>query len=143
YKANRTSMRKAINCCAHSNALPEIIIAEYGSGAPEVHGAKEHWDYRDYLRDKECQAHHTVQDICEFSKHGPGVRRLVPPKRFPDREVSVQVVKVRGENPGLLLALTNHRLVITYRQGGRREYMDDVLADVVASWEAIFERDGL
>ena len=28
YKADPVSMRKAINCCAHSNALPEIIFAK-------------------------------------------------------------------------------------------------------------------
>ena len=139
YKADPVSMRKAINCCAHSNALPEIIFAKYRSGA-QVHGATSYERYREHLRLRESQAHHTVRDICEFSKHGPGLHRQRP-KTPPERKVSVQGAKVESGYQ-LLLALTNHRLVITH-QDGRREYMDDVLAQVVASWQAIFKRDGL
>jgi hypothetical protein len=140
YKADPASMRKAINCCAHSNALPEIIFAEYGSGAPEVQGATTYEQYRKHLRLRESQAHHTVRDICEFSKHGPGLHRQRP-KTTPERKVSVQGAKVESAYQ-LLLALTNHSLVITH-QDGRTEYMDEVLAQVVASWEGLFERDGL
>lgn len=31
HKKNPLSMRKVITCCALSNAMPEIIFAEYGS----------------------------------------------------------------------------------------------------------------
>src|ERR1035437_3146722 len=31
YKAQPLSMRKAINCCALANSLPEIVYAQYGS----------------------------------------------------------------------------------------------------------------
>ena len=46
-----TVIRKAINCCSLSNAMPEIIFAEYKDTASQkVYGAKRHEDYRDYLR---------------------------------------------------------------------------------------------
>jgi len=66
-----TVMRKAINCCSLSNAMPEIIFAEYKDTAPQkVHGAERHEDYRDYLR-RECEAHHTVRDFLRFQQARP------------------------------------------------------------------------
>jgi hypothetical protein len=38
--------RKAINCCAYSNALPEIIFAKYGHTEPQkVQGTTSQGDY--------------------------------------------------------------------------------------------------
>jgi hypothetical protein len=55
-KKNPLSMRKVITCCALSNAMPEIIFAEYGSTElQKVHGTKGHADYREHLRG-ECEA---------------------------------------------------------------------------------------
>ena len=60
FKRDPAFVRKAIICCALSNALPEIIFAKYGSTEPhKVHNATSHDKYRDYLRE-ECEAHHTV-----------------------------------------------------------------------------------
>jgi len=139
-------VRKAINCCALSNALPEIIFAEYGSTEPhKVHGTKCHGDYRKHLR-RECEAHHTVRDICDFSKHGPQLRRET--QKGPSA-VSVSSVKPIRRMEGIyqgLLALMNHREVerlMIEHKNGRRELMDDVLGHVIASWNVIFARDGL
>jgi hypothetical protein len=140
HKKNPLSMRKVITCCALSNAMPEIIFAEYGSTEPQkVHGAKGHADYREHLRG-ECEAHHTVRDICDFSKHGPRLNRA---------SVSVQdakhIIRQEGFFRGLL-AVTQiqevERLVITY-QDGRKQLMDEILAQVINSWEVIFKRDRL
>jgi hypothetical protein len=143
YKEYRNSpeiVRKAISCCAFSNALPEIIFAEYASKEPKkVHGAKSQLHYREHLR-RECESHHTVRDICDFNKHGPGLSHS---------SVSVKDAKpirrVEGFFRGLL-ALTEtrevERLVITH-QNGRMELMDDVLKQVVDSWDVIFARDRL
>jgi hypothetical protein len=143
-----TVMRKAINCCSLSNAMPEIIFAEYKDTAPQkVNGAKCHEDYRDYLR-CECEAHHTVRDFCDFSKHGPVLRRQKPKVPAAVR-VSVRdakhIIRQEGVFRGLL-AITQikeiERLVVTHRDG-REQPMDEVLAQVINSWEVIFKRDGL
>jgi hypothetical protein len=71
FRQSPAFVRKAINCCAQSNALPEIIFAEYGLTRPQkIHRAKSALDYREHLR-RDCEAHHTVRDICDFCKHGP------------------------------------------------------------------------
>jgi hypothetical protein len=140
FRRDPAFVRKAIICCALSNALPEIIFAEYGSTEPHrVHNATSHYKYRDYLRG-ECEAHHTVRDICDFSKHGPKLHRA---------SVSVTDTKlIRRVESFLygLLALTMHReverLMIEHKDG-RTELMDDVLQQVIGSWDAIFTRDGL
>jgi hypothetical protein len=140
YRHTPAFVRKAIICCALSNAMPEIIFAEYGSTEPHrVHGAKSHGDYREHLRG-ECEAHHAVRDICDFSKHGPSLSRA---------SVSVKGTKLIRRMEGIfqgLLALTTHRevekLMITHKDG-RTQLMDDVLEQVVASWDVIFPRDGL
>jgi len=137
----RVSIRKAINCCAHSNAMPEIIFAQYHDTEPEkVHHAKDHKAYRDHLQ-AQCKAHLTVRDLCDYSKHGPTLGRP---------SVSVQDAKrIEGEEgfpTGLLLALTQshkvERLVITH-QDGRTELLDEVLEQVITSWKTIFEQDRL
>jgi hypothetical protein len=140
YKKNPLSMRKVITCCALSNAMPEIIFAEYGSTEPQkVHGAKDHGGYRERLR-RECEAHHTVRDICDFSKHGPELDRP---------SVSVQHTRHTILQEGVfraLLALTQiqevGRLVVTF-QDGRKELMDEILVQVINSWDVIFKRDRL
>jgi hypothetical protein len=140
FKRDPAFVRKAIICCALSNALPEIIFAEYRFTEPHrVHHVKSLLDYREYLRG-ECEAHHTVRDICDFSKHGPKLHR---------ESVSVRSAKPIRRLEGIyqgLLALTGHReiekLVIEHKDG-RTELIDDVLQQVVASWDAIFPRDGL
>jgi hypothetical protein len=142
-----TVMRKAINCCSLSNAMPEIIFAEYkDTAAQKVHGVKRHEDYRDYLR-RECEAHHTVRDFCDFSKHGPVLRRQK--STVPAARVSVQdakhIIRQEGVFRGLL-AITQikeiERLVVTHLDG-REQPMDEVLAQVINSWEVIFKRDAL
>jgi hypothetical protein len=63
--------------------------------------------------------------------------------------LSVKVTKLIKRKEGFfrgLLALTEtrevERLEITH-QDGRTELMDQVLAQVIASWDVIFPRDGL
>jgi hypothetical protein len=144
----RVSMRKAINCCALSNALPEIIFAQYGDTEREkVHGTKSSSAYREHLR-KECEVHHTVRDICDFSKHGPNLDRRDNPKH-PQR-VSVQNAKlirrIESFASGLLLVIPQHReverLVVLHRDE-RTELLDDILEQVTTSWRAIFGQDKL
>ena len=140
FRRDPAFVRKAINCCALSNALPEIIFAEYGSTEPHrVHGATSLWHYRDYLKGQ-CEAHHTVRDICDFSKHGPRLNR--PCVTVKDANL---VKRVEGFFQGLL-ALTSHReverLMISHLDG-RTQLMDDILRQVIASWDVIFARDGL
>ena len=68
YRDNRLSMRKAINCCGLSNALPEVITA-HRNPTDSPKDLKEKSDtYREQLRQRR-QAHHTVRDFCEYSKH--------------------------------------------------------------------------
>jgi hypothetical protein len=53
FRRDPAFFRKAIICCTLSNALPEIIFAEYGSTEPhKVHNATSHNKYRDYLHAK-------------------------------------------------------------------------------------------
>ena len=136
----RVSMRKAINCCALSNALPEIIFTQYGDTEPQkVHNAKSHNAYRDYLQ-TQCTAHLTVRDICEFSKHGPTLWR---------KSVSVQDAKRIKRKEGFLaglLKLPMEREVerLEVRHGdGRTEFLDEILEQVITSWKTIFDRDKL
>ena len=102
--------------------------------------------YREELRQR-CQAHHTVRDICEFYKHGPTLRRQSKPE---PRKVSVQIVKriiqLEGFYQGLA-ALTEtrevERLEIRHERDGRTESIDQVLEQVIASWNTIFDQDKL
>ena len=90
----------------------------------KVHNATSHDKYRDYLRE-ECEAHHTVRDICDFSKHGPKLHRA-----------SVSVTDTK------LIRRVIERLMISHKDG-RTQLIDDVLEQIVASWDVIFPRDGL
>jgi hypothetical protein len=68
YQDNRLSMRKAINCCGLANALPEIITAyKTPTDGPDAHKRKA-VEYRQWRRER-CEAHHTVRDFCDYSKH--------------------------------------------------------------------------
>jgi len=140
FKHSPVFVRKAINCCALSNALPEIIFAEYGLTDPrKVHGTTSPTGYREHLR-RECEAHHTIRDVCDFSKHGPRLHRS---------SVTVRDAKLIRRVEAFvfgLLALTSHREVVRLmieHKDGRTELMDDVLEQVIASWDVIFRRDGL
>jgi hypothetical protein len=146
----RVSIRKAINCCGHSNALPEIIFAHYSDTEPKkVHHTNNHNAYRAHLQ-AQCKAHLTVQDICEFYKHGPTLRRQSPTAR---PRVSVQIVNRIIRQEGFfrgLLGLTENReverLEVRHEREGRTERtepMDEVLEQVIASWSAIFDEDTL
>ena len=140
FRRDPAFVRKAIICCALWNALPEIIFAEYGSTEPHrVHNVTSHCKYRDYLRG-ECEAHHTVRDICDFSKHGPKLHR--PSVSVTDTKL---IRRVESFVFGLLKLAMNReveRLMIEHKDG-RTELMDDVLQQVIASWDAIFARDEL
>jgi hypothetical protein len=133
------SMRKAINCCGLSNALPEIITAHRNPtdrpGVLKVKAAA----YREELRQR-CQAHHTVRDFCDFSKHAKLTRESV------SLEEAECIKQTKGSSVGLLLALTHAHdaeLLVIRHQDGRKEYMDEVLEQVIASWKAIFNEDSL
>jgi hypothetical protein len=98
--------------------------------------------YRKHLR-KQCEAHHTVRDICDYSKHGPNLD-----KRSKDQPVSVHdselIVRQEGFSVGALLVLTQSREVERLEvrhKNGRTEH--EVLKQVIASWNAIFDEDGL
>jgi hypothetical protein len=68
YLDNPLSMRKAINCCALSNALPEIITAHKNPADPPDAHKRKAAAYREQLR-RRCEAHHTVRDFCDYGKH--------------------------------------------------------------------------
>lgn len=148
HKKNPVSMRKVITCCALSNAMPEIVFAEYGSTEPQkVHGANDHGAYRRHLRG-ECEAHHTVRDICDFSKHGPVLGRQkpeVPAALRVSMRDAKHIIRQEGIFRGLL-AITQiqeiERLVITH-EDGREQPIGEVLAQAIKSWEMIFKRDRL
>src|SRR5258705_424132 len=139
YQRETLSRRKAINCCTFANALPEIIFAHYGnSESAKVHNIKCPRAYRDYLR-SQSEAHHTVRDLCDFSKHLKLDRKSVNAQQIE------RTARKEGHFVGLL-ALTQsksvERLVVTF-QNVATEIMDNILKDVLASWETIFQRDRL
>jgi hypothetical protein len=146
FKRNPAFVRKAIICCALSNSLPEIIFAEYGRTEPhKVHGAKSHADYRVYLRGQ-CEAHHTVRDICDFSKHGPQLDKRIKGRSAVSVRNTKLIKRIEAIYQGLLLGMMSHREVerlVVMHLDGRTELMDDVLKQVVDSWDRIFARDGL
>ena len=79
--------------------------------------------------------------------HGPTLRRQFKPE---PRKVSVQIVKriiqLEGFYQGLA-ALTEtrevERLEIRHERDGRTESIDQVLEQVIASWNTIFDQDKL
>ena len=137
YKAEPLSLRKAICCFGFSNALPEIIFARYGTSEPlKVHNKNKPEEYREYLR-TECEDHHTVRDLCDFSKHAVLGRASVAVKKTEQKK--------REEYTGLTLLIgfcETERLVVTF-QNGNEKIMDEILKNVVESWKNIFERDRL
>ena len=139
YKAQPLSMRKAINCCALANSLPEIVYAQYGSSNPlKVHNTTSQYAYRDYLR-TQSEAHHTVRDLCDFSKHAVLDRKSV------NVRTAAQQKRLEGFFQGLLALTTTReveRLIVTFRDGTEK-IIDEILNEAVTSWNAIFSRDGL
>ena len=139
YQDNRLSMRKAINCCGLSNALPEVITALRNPTDPPNDLKVKANTYREELR-RRCAAHHTVRDFCEYSKHVKLGRKSV------SVEEAKRIKLIKGSPVGLLLALTHAHdveLLVLRHQDGREEYMDDVLEQVITSWNAILDEDGL
>jgi hypothetical protein len=136
---NRLSMRKAINCCGLSNALPEVITA-YHNPTDSPKDLKDKADtYREQLRQR-CGAHHTVRDFCEYSKHVKLRRKSVSVKE------AERIKQTEGSPVGLLLALTHSQdaeFLVLRHQDDREEYMDVVLEQVLASWNATLDEDGL
>jgi hypothetical protein len=129
------SMRKAINCCGLSNALPEVIIAHQNSADPPEALKRKAAAYRKQLSQR-CQAHHTVRDFCDYSKHVKLGRKCV------SLEEAKRINQKKGSPVGLLLVLTHSQdveLLVLRHQDGREEYMDQVLAQVIASWNTIFD----
>jgi hypothetical protein len=139
YRDNPLSMRKAINCCGLSNALPEVIIAHQNpADPPDVHDRKAD-AYRKQL-EKRCQAHHTVRDFCDYSKHVKFGRKRVSVKE------AERIKHTKGSSIGLLLLLTHpqdEELLVLRHQDGRVEYMGEVLAQVIDSWNAILDENNL
>ena len=139
YRDNRLSMRKAINCCGLANALPEIVTAHKNpTDPPDAHKHKA-VEYREQLRQR-CDAHHTVRDFCDYSKHVKLGRKSVSVK-----EVE-RIKQTKGSPMGLLLALTypqDVELLVLRHEDGREEYVDEVLEQVIASWNAILDEDKL
>jgi hypothetical protein len=139
YRDNRLSMRKAINCCGLSNALPEIITAHHNPTDPPKDLQVKADSYREQLRQR-CEAHHTVRDFCDYSKHVKLRRKSVSVKE------AERIKQTKGSPVGLLLALTHSQdaeFLVLRHQDDREEYMDVVLEQVIASWNATLDEDGL
>jgi hypothetical protein len=139
YRDDLLSMRKAINCCGLSNALPEVIIVHKNPADPPEALKCKVDAYRERLK-KRCPAHHTVRDFCDYSKHVKLTRK----------SVSVQEVErirhEKGSPIGLTLVFTHPQdveLLALTHQGGRVEYMEEVLAQVIASWNEILDENNL
>ena len=77
----RVSMRKAINCCALSNALPEIITAHKNPTDPPKVLKNKTTAYRRYLQ-TQCKAHHTVRDIRALGRAPARTRARVRCRRW-------------------------------------------------------------
>jgi len=57
-----------------------------------------------------------------------------------------RIKQTKGSPVGLLLTLMHSQdaeLIVLRHQDGREEYMDEVLAQVIASWNAILDEDKL
>ena len=126
-------MRKAINCCALSNALPEVIIVHRNL-------KKKAGDYREQLRQL-CPAHHTVRDFCDTSKHVTLDRKSVSLKEA-ERIKAMTMGSPMGLGLHFLHAADVYVLVLRHKDG-REEYMDNVLKQVIASWNEILDEDKL
>jgi hypothetical protein len=139
YQDNPLSMRKAINCCGLSNALPEVITAHrYPTDPPNDLKIKAD-TYRNQLRER-CEAHHTVRDFCEYSKHVKLRRKTVSVKE------AERIKQTTGSPMGLLLVLTHsqdNELLVLRHLDGREEYMGNVLEQVLGDWNAILDEENL
>jgi hypothetical protein len=131
-------MRKAINCCALSDALPEVISAHRNPTDPPTDIKKKADDYRERLRQL-CEAHHTVRDFCDASKHVTLSRKSV------SLEEAARIKAItKGSPMGLALVFTHAQdvyLLVLRHKDGREEYMDNVLKQVIASWNVILDED--
>jgi hypothetical protein len=140
FAENPLSIRKALTCCFFSNALPEVVFKTYETGDKgKVHNAASSGAYRDHLREKESAAHHTVRDLCDFSKH------VYVTLRKPMVTQVAHGMRKEGIMQGLL-ALTREqeieRLLVTFEDGSTQT-MQEVLDKALRSWEEIFTRDKL
>src|SRR5262249_8644198 len=127
YRDDRLSMRKAINCCGLSNALPEVIIAHKNPADPRKALKDKSNAYREQVG-QGCDAHNTVRDFCEYSKHVKLRRKTVT------LQESERIKQTKGSPIGLLLTLTHPEdaeFLVLRHQDGRVEYMDDVLEQVI------------
>ena len=97
YRDNRLSMRKAINCCGLSNALPEVITAHHNP----TDSPKDLKDKVGTYREQRCEAHHTVRDFCEYSKHVKLRRKSVSVKE------AERIKQTKGSPVGLTLMFTH------------------------------------
>jgi hypothetical protein len=139
YRDNRLSIRKAINCCGLSNALPEVITAHHNPADPPEDLKPKADAYREEL-ERRCEAHRTVRDFCEYSKHVKLRRKSVSVKE------AERIKQTKGSPVGLLLTLTHSQgaeFLVLRHQDGHEEYMDVVLEQVIASWNEILEEDKL
>ena len=132
-------MRKAINCCGFADALPEIVFLQYGRSEPaKVHNATDLGSYRAYLR-KNSRGHHTVRDLCDLSKRSVLRREPVEGRAA---EKTKRWEKIRQGLLAFTTAKELEKLVVTF-ENGRTRVMDEVLREVVDSWNRIFRKDGL
>jgi hypothetical protein len=139
YRDNRLSMRKAINCCGLSNALPEVITAHRNPTDPPKDLKVKADTYREQLQQR-CKAHLTVRDFCEYSKHVKLRRKSV------SVEEAKRIKQIKGSPIGLTIIFTHSQdaaLLVLRHQDGREEYMADVLERVITSWNEILEEDKL
>ena len=139
YQDNRLSMRKAINCCGLSNALPEVITALRNPADPPNDLKVKANTYREQLRQR-CEAHNTVRDFCEYSKHLKLGRKSVSVKE------AERLKHAKGSPIGMTLVFTHSQdveLLVLRHQDGREEYMDEVLEQVITSWNAMLDEEGL
>jgi hypothetical protein len=139
YLKNPLSMRKAINCCGLSNALPEVIIV-HQNPADSPDGLKRKASaYRKQLEQR-CPAHHTVRDFCDYSKHVKLRRKCVNMKE------AERIEHTAGSPIGLTLVFTHPEdveLLVLRHRNGREEYLHEVLAQVIASWNEILDETNL
>jgi len=139
YLDNPLSMRKAINCCGLANAIPETITAhKTPADSPDAHKRKAA-AYREQLRQR-CEAHHTVRDFCDYSKHVKLGRKSVSVKE------AERIKQTKGSPMGLTAVFTHSQdveLLVLRHQDGLVEYMDEVLAQVIDSWNVILDENNL
>jgi hypothetical protein len=139
YQDDRLSMRKAINCCGLSNALPEVITAHRNPTDPSDVLKKKADAYREQLRGR-CKAHHTVRDFCDYSKHVKLTRKSVSVME------AERIKHTKGSPIGLTLVFTHPEdveLLVLRHLDNREEYMDEILEEVITDWNAILDEEKL